>query len=211
MSDYDGLVFDLDGTLWDSTAACVKGWNIALDSLSVPKHVTEGDIRSIMGMTHEKIYEKLFPEVDLEQRKIIASQCYQSEIDVIREEGGTLFPGVAEGLERLGQRFPLFIVSNCKTSYLDTFLESSGMARLFKDCECYGNTGNSKAQNIADLVKRNGLEKPVYVGDTAGDESAARTAGVPYVHVNYGFGEPVNECWRVDSFKELTEFFLEEV
>ena len=48
-----------------------------------------------------------------------------------------------------------------------------------------------KAENIRLVVARNGLQHPVYVGDTKGDEEAAHAAGVPFVHAAYGFGRAV--------------------
>jgi phosphoglycolate phosphatase len=38
-------------------------------------------------------------------------------------------------------------------------------------------------------MARNGLKKAVYVGDTAGDEKAARDAGCSFIHAAYGFGQ----------------------
>ncbi len=206
----DGLIFDLDGTLWDSSASCAKGWNQALGNLGVSDRViTDKDIQGIMGLPMNEIFDKVFPEAEPEQREAIAHNCYEREIAVLQTEGGALFPGVAAGLKRLAACFPLFIVSNCMKDYLATFFAASGLQSLFKDTECYGATGKPKGHNIALLVKRNRLASPVYIGDTAGDHVAAKKAGVPYYHVNYGFGQPDSACLRFDGFPELTEFFLQ--
>jgi phosphoglycolate phosphatase len=205
----DALIFDLDGTLWDSSASCAKGWNQALGGLGVKDRViTDQDIQSIMGLPKDQIFEKAFPETPLEKRALIADACYEREIAVLRSEGGALFPGVDPGLKRLAARYPLFIVSNCAQDYLDTFFEASGLRSLFRDTECYGATGKPKGDNIALLVRRNELGSPVYIGDTAGDQIAAQRARVPYYHVDYGFGEPQAACLRFSDFEELTEFFL---
>lgn len=206
---FDGLIFDLDGTLWDSSAACAKGWNQALGGLKISNRViTDGDIKGIMGLPHEEIFRKVFPEAPEEQQSAIAEACYEREIAVLQKEGGALFAGVEAGLPQLKARYPLFIVSNCMPDYLETFLQASGLRALFTDVECYGSTGKPKAHNIALVVKRNGLKAPAYIGDTAGDHSAAKRAGVPYFHVNYGFGSPESACLRFDTFTDLTAFFL---
>jgi phosphoglycolate phosphatase len=207
---YDGLIFDLDGTLWDSSAACAKGWNQALGGLGVKDRViTDRDIQGIMGLPHEEIFRKVFPEASKDQQSAIGDACYERELAVLKSDGGALFPGVGAGLKKLAVRYPLFIVSNCMQDYLATFLGASGLAALFKDSECYGATGKPKGDNIASLVKRNRLESPAYIGDTAGDQIAAKRAGVPYFHVDYGFGEPQEACLRFRAFEDLTQFFLE--
>ncbi len=207
---FDSLIFDLDGTLWDSSASCAKGWNQALGDLGKSGRViTDGDIKGIMGLPKDQIFEKVFPDAKPHEREKIGDACYQKEIDVIRSEGGILFPGVEEGLEKLGARYPLFIVSNCDEYYLDAFFAASGLRRCFKDAECYGATGRPKGDNIRLVVERNGLKSAAYIGDTAGDQIAAGRAGVAYFHVEYGFGEPQSACLKFADFEELTEFFLE--
>lgn len=82
----------------------------------------------------------------------------------------------------------VFIVSNCQSGYIELFLKKTGLAPYVTDTECFGDTGMKKAENIRLVVARNGLQQPVYVGDTKGDEEAAHEAGVPFVHAAYGFG-----------------------
>src|SRR5204863_100821 len=85
-------------------------------------------------------------------------------------------------------RHPLFIVSNCQAGYVETFYRWSGLGPCFRDFECWGNTGRTKAENLAMLIARNGLRRTLLVGDTPGDQAAARECGVPFVYVDYGSG-----------------------
>ena len=71
-------------------------------------------------------------------------------------------------------------------------------------------TNLPKWDNLKLLVGRHSLGSPVYVGDTAGDEVAARRAGIPYLHMEYGFGYPDRESLSFDSFPALTGFLLED-
>jgi phosphoglycolate phosphatase len=105
------------------------------------------------------------------------------------------------------RRVPLFIVSNCQAGYIETFLRWS--AGPFIDFECWGNTGLPKADNLRRIIDRNGLRSPVLVGDTAGDQAAASACGVPFVYVDYGFGECREFERRFSSFEALTEWLLE--
>jgi phosphoglycolate phosphatase len=66
----------------------------------------------------------------------------------------------------------------------------------------------SKSANLAALIERNELRHPVLVGDTPGDEAAARACGVPFLYVDYGFGECEAADHRFSSFDHLTEWLL---
>ena len=48
-----------------------------------------------------------------------------------------------------------------------------------------------------------GLREAVYVGDTAGDEAAARFAGIPFIHTAYGFGKAVSPDAIIHEIREL--------
>ena len=97
----------------------------------------------------------------------------------------------------------MFIVSNCQSGYIELFLKKTGLAPYVTDTECFGDTGMKKAENIRLVVARNGLQQPVYVGDTKGDEEAAHAAGVPFVHAAYGFGRAVQPEAVIGTFSDL--------
>ena len=52
-----------------------------------------------------------------------------------------------------------------------------------------GLCGKPVLEHIFDLLKRNGITDAVYVGDTEGDEKAARYAKIPFIWAAYGFGK----------------------
>ena len=56
-----------------------------------------------------------------------------------------------------------------------------------------------------DLVELSGgsYESPVMVGDTSGDEKAARDCGIPFAFVEYGFGDAEAPDYRFATFCEL--------
>ena len=60
-----------------------------------------------------------------------------------------------------------------------------------------------KGENNKLIMKKNGVTKAVYVGDTAGDENSARVAEIPFVFASYGFGEAVAPDYTINSFDEL--------
>ena len=78
---------------------------------------------------------------------------------------------------------------NCQDGYVPAFLKAHDMGSYFKDIEMSGRTGKDKGHNIRLLMERNGVKNACYVGDTEGDEKAARFAGIPFIWAAYGFGK----------------------
>lgn len=205
----DAVVFDLDGTLWDSTATVARAWDAAVRRLHPRRPpVTQAAIAGVMGLAHADIARRIFPDLDPLERERVIAACYREEEARLRGQGGALYPGVAAGLEQLAGRVPLFIVSNCQAGYIETFLQWSGLGPRFRDHECHGRSGLGKRENLQALVGRQGLRRPLFVGDTASDEEAARGAGVPFVHAAYGFGMAERPLARCADFAAVVRFCL---
>ena len=48
--EFDGIIFDLDGTLWDSTAEVAKTWSTIISEYNINrKEVTVEDLKPCMG------------------------------------------------------------------------------------------------------------------------------------------------------------------
>jgi len=205
---FDSIIFDLDGTLWDSTETITKAWQTALDKAPYMSHeiMTRERVRSITGMTYDKIFEKLFPALSTEQRAEVQQLCSVAELDILHKQGGTLYPGLADTLTYLGEKYKLYIVSNCQSGYIELFLDLHHMHPHFLAHQCYGTKGNPKADNIRDIVTDHNLQNPVYVGDTTGDYDSATKAGVPFIFAAYGFGQVQSgQVATINNFHELKQ------
>jgi phosphoglycolate phosphatase len=200
----DALVFDLDGTLWDTCGTCADAWNRVVARLGIVRvPVTPDDVRAISGMPHHDGIRRAFPDLTAEQVRLIGDLTAEEDNRAVAEHGGLLYPGVREHVPRLAERVSLFIVSNCQRGYIETFRAWSGLDAHFVDHECWGNTGASKADNLRAIVARNRLSRPLFVGDTEGDRAAAEANSIPFVHVTYGFGTVARWDHRIDRFEEL--------
>lgn len=210
MRNLDSIIFDLDGTLWDTCASCAIGWNKVRARHAIPfREVTADDVRSVCGRPHDECLRTIFAGLPKSQLQLLIEGTVMEDNRVVAERGGDLYPGVLEGLQKLKERYRLFIVSNCQSGYIETFLKWSGTEAYFEDIECFGNTRFNKGQNILSVVRRNSLRAPVYIGDTTGDQSAAREAGVPFLYVRYGFGQVEVPAERsFGSFTELARSLL---
>ena len=199
------LLFDLDGTLWDSAPAVAESWNeVFRQEFPGLKPLTVDDIHSVMGMTMKEISLALYPDVDMPRRNEIFDICCRHEVEYLYDHCGTLFPDFRPVMEALkADGFELAVVSNCQEGYVKAFLVSSGASDLFIDYEEWERTGLTKGENIRLVMERNGYTKGVYIGDTKKDREAALQAGIPFIHAAYGFGRVESADGVISSLREL--------
>ena len=200
----DSIIFDLDGTLWDSTEGVSKTWSLVLNKYDYErKEVTVEDLHSCMGKQLDEIGKILFPKLSSEVRKNLMNECCTLENEYLGEHGGVLYAKVEETLKELSKKYKLFVVSNCQDGYIECFFKAHKLDKYFTDYECPGRTGLAKAENIKLVVERNNLKNPVYIGDTQGDANAANAANVPFIYAEYGFGEVEVFEDKIESFEDL--------
>lgn len=208
---YDSVIFDLDGTLWDSTPEVADAFNIVLKEKhpEVTDEVNADILKSLFGLPLDEIGVKLFKSVSEDHAKEVIKECCEYENEYLAKTGARLFEGLEETLKELHKQFKLFIVSNCQAGYIECFLGvNPSLKPYFIDFECPGNSGKLKADNIKLIVERNNLQNPVYVGDTQGDANACKTAGVPFIYARYGFGDVKEYDMAVDSLSELVPLLM---
>lgn len=204
--DKKGIIFDMDGTLWDSAEGVAKSWTrIVNREYDKERVITVEDIHGVMGKTMDKIAEELFPELPEGPRLELLGKCCDDENAYLREHGGVLYPGLEKTLAELQKDYHLYIVSNCQSGYIEAFLEHYGFGHYFEDMDCFGNNGLQKGENIRRLAERNGLTKAVYVGDIQGDYDATMEAGLTFIHAAYGFGTIAQETPVIRCFADLPE------
>lgn len=202
-----GIIFDMDGTLWDSSQQVAKSWDLALQKCKYEREpITKEDMQGVMGLTMDYIADILFANAKGEQKKEILQACCEVENEYLRQHGGELYPHVRQTMEQLREDgYKLYIVSNCQKGYIEAFLDYYKLWDMIEDRQCYGDNGLPKGENIRILYERNALEQAVYVGDIQGDCDAATHAGIGFIHARYGFGTIDHEVPSIDAFEKLPE------
>lgn len=199
------LIFDLDGTLWDSSVSVAESWNILIKrETGIDRGIKPEDIQRNMGKTMNQIADDLFGDLPEGERYALARKCEVFENGYIAEHGGDLFDGVRETLTELfDMGTKMTVVSNCQEGYIKAFLDSMDMSMFFIDYEEWGRTGLLKADNIRLVMERNGIDKAVYIGDIQKDSDAAHEAGIPCIAAAYGFGEISDAEGVIEKFSDL--------
>ena len=199
------LIFDIDGTLWDSRALVAKGYNAHLREAGHPElQVDVAFLTTVFGKTMDEIADIMMPTIPAPQRKELLMGCMRREHEALEQDPCHIaFPGVVETLEGLSKDYRLYIVSNSQCGYPELLMNKLNVAHLFRDHLCFGDTGTPKGQTIRLLMERNGIDSAVYIGDTQGDLEACRDAGLPFIYCAYGFGSPEHWDAKIDSFDQL--------
>ena len=201
-----GLIFDMDGTLWDSSENVAVSWTEKMHELGYNRpDITREDIMNVMGLTMDRIADKIFGDLPKDERMDILDKCCRYENEYLRKNGGVLYPDLEKTLLRLKEKYRLYIVSNCQKGYIEAFLDYFGFWKYFDDIECYGNNLKEKGDNIALLAKRNSLERAFYIGDIQGDYDATMKAGLEFIHAAYGFGKIEQTVPELMNFYEIPE------
>ncbi len=204
MTPKKGILFDLDGTMWDSAESVAKSYNIALKNLGYDMTLTAEDVKSVMGKTMYEIAHIFFDKLSEEKATSIMDYCTEVEGEYIAQYGGELYEHLEETLASLKQDgWFIACVSNCQSGYIEAFLDYTKLHKYFDDIECWGNTLKLKAHNIKITAQRNDVTDMVYVGDTMGDYEAACEAGAKFIHASYGFGKVPSGTPAIKSLDEL--------
>lgn len=204
-NNIEAVIFDLDGTMWDALDGIRMTWNQVV--ANHPEYrkdpISSEELEGCLGLPMTDIAVKLFPNTTAEQQQKLMDECCALENAYLSEHGGVLYPKLEETLTELKKNYKLFVVSNCQQGYIESFIKAHRLAGCFDDIECWGNNLLPKGENNKLIMKRNGVTKAVYVGDTAGDEESARVAGIPFIFAKYGFGEPKAPDYVLEEFAKL--------
>ena len=206
----DGIIFDVDGTVWDSTPIVEQAWNRALEESGYSVRVTAKRLQGLFGLPMDEIIADLLPDATPEEREEFAPLSYKYEHIYLSENGGIVYEGFGEMLKALKEAgYRLFVVSNCQAGYIELMLDKTGFGKYIEDHVCFGDNDKLKSENIRLIVERNNLKAPVYVGDTQMDANACIEANVPIVFASYGFGTVEKPDYVIDKPMDLATLYDE--
>ena len=202
---YESLILDIDGTLWDSRALVAEGYNIQLKEEGLAHLCVNAEIlKPLFGKVLEEIADVLFGSIPAQERYDLMARCMDREQKyMVLQPCDIGYPNVRETLEKLAERYRLFIVSNSERGYPELCMEKLGLTPYIEGHLCYGDTGTTKGQTIRTLIDRHTIGSCVYIGDTQGDYEATLEAGIPFIWASYGFGTPTGYDAKIEKIEDL--------
>ena len=185
------ILFDFDGTLYDTVEGIAKSAQYALEKLGISAGLDE--LRCFAGpplvdifmekfaLTHEQAWEAR----GLFQERYLPVGVYESRP----------FPGMTEFLAALRERGLTLAVATSKPQELcELLLGRAGMREFFsvvRGSRMDGNN-NAKSEIVERVIASLGADKAdcVLIGDTKYDVAGAHAAGIACIGVRYGFAAP---------------------
>jgi len=175
---YDGVVFDLDGTLVDSYGAITECFNHARTSLGEPA-VSPETVRRLVGHGLESLMEDAVGP----DRAARAVALFRQRYDIICTRRTTLLPGVARTLPALAASgLRLGVATNKPTRFAVRILSALGLMPPVRAVLGPGEGVPAKPspEMLLQVLAELGVspERALYVGDMGIDIETARRAGV---------------------------------
>ena len=203
--NYETLIFDIDGTLWDSRQLVAEGYNLQLKDEGLEHLCVDAEqLRPLFGKVLIDIADILFASIEAPERYALMKRCMDRENRYLQENECRIgYPNVKQTLEALAKRHRLFIVSNSEKGYPDLCMDKLGLRELISGYLCFGDTGTSKGQTILRLMKEHQISSCIYIGDTQGDLEACQEAGIPFIFAAYGLGQAESWDEKIEKIEDL--------
>ena len=140
---FESLIFDIDGTLWDSRALVAEGYNIQLKKEGLDHLcVTAEDLKPLFGKVMTEIADVILAPIPLPERYALMDRCMATENEYLHQNPCHIgYPGIRETMEILAKNHRLFIVSNSQCGYPELCIEKLGLTGLISGHLCFGDTG----------------------------------------------------------------------
>ena len=202
---YESLIFDIDGTLWDSRALVAEGYNLQLMQEGFQNlSISVDDLKPLFGKVLPEIADILFGDLPKEERMPLIRRCAATQDQYLKNNPCHVgYPQVVETLEELSSRYRLFIVSNSEQGYPELCMEKLGLTPFIQGHLCFGDTGTSKGKTIRTLMEKYNIKNAAYIGDTQGDYEATLEAKIPFIWASYGFGRPEGYTLKLEKISDL--------
>lgn len=188
---YQRILFDMDGTLIDSSPGIVAAMRYALSSAGFDS-VEEGVIRKAIGLPLLPMVRQLAPTADDETADQLAVlyREYFAETGVLE---ATVYGGVMELLDHLlAKGFQLHVVTSKPAPFVEKVCRAFGFEACFASVHApsLGFAPKRKAELIGELLKGYDLQPAtcLMIGDRAEDILSARENAIDALGVTYGFG-----------------------
>jgi len=185
------LLLDLDGTLIDSMPGIRASCLATLNALGhAPDPAT--DFRSLVGPPLPEVMRRLLRPYG-DDRIDLAVTAYRAHYAESGMYLATVYPGVAETLERLHRRGKRMLVATSKrTQFAAPIARRLGLAEWLDGV--YGTEPGGSLDHKADLIaallraERLAADSVVMIGDRSHDIAGARTNGVRAIGALWGYG-----------------------
>lgn len=207
------VIFDWDGTLFDSVGQIVASLQYAAQQFQQP--LTDEAAKSIIGLGLPEVMQILFPQVPHLQQDIL--QCYADHY-VANSKADAWFRGIAELLADLKQQgIQLAVATGKSRKGLDRVLTQTDSHHIFDITRAASET-RSKPDPLMlqEILLETGVpvQCALMVGDSSYDLEMAQNLKMSSIGVSYGVhAVDILQCYQpltiVDSVQDLHGYLRE--
>jgi HAD superfamily hydrolase (TIGR01509 family) len=190
MAELNGVIFDMDGLIFDTELLYYQATQIIADQMGIP--YTKEDYLAYVGVSDEEVWAAYHEWYDEDFGAETVERFIQSAFDqtvLLFEQGGAaLKPGVIELLRYLDQKgIPRVLASSNQRKVIDILLDSAELTEEFPQIVCFDDVARAKpdpeifekAQQLLGLPK----SQLVILEDSANGIHAAHAAGIPVIMI----------------------------
>ncbi len=208
------IIFDLDGTLVDSSIDIANAINYALEGAGTPG-VTVKQTISLIGEGITRLFEKIIENYGITADRDLIIARFLDHYSAHLVDNTTVYPGVKETLEAL-KGFRKAVISNKREELSQRVLDLLGIRKYFDLIVGSDTTAERKpspvpVQHVLSRLDIN-PDSAVIVGDSNLDIGAGKAAGISTIAVTYGY-RPRNMLKEadhiVDSIPEIIKIVKE--
>ena len=184
------LLFDLDGTLVDSSGTIGTCIQYALDRVGMAAD-SGPPVETLIGTSLLDIFCNSFGMV--EEQAELAIYHYREHFDRQAQNGTRVYPDILTVLSNLQKaKYELYIATVKPTSIAENVLRDMNLRNYFTAVAGSSMTHERRHKSgiIAHAMRQHALDpsRSMMIGDRAQDISGARDNGLLAVAVTYGFG-----------------------
>ncbi len=213
MNRYKCVIFDLDGTIIDSSSGIRKSIEETIKVLNFSQ-MDEAELESCIGPPIQDSFRRIYHlnEKDANDAAAVFREYYKEKYLYDAE----VYQGMKELLKQLRSHGILTMIATYKREdYTMKLLEKFDLLKLFDYVKGSDFEGKLKKADIINLCMEQSQcskNEIVMVGDTSHDSGAACEVGLDFIAVTYGFGFQANSNVKgaictVDSVQELSDYF----
>lgn len=119
----EGIIFDVDGTLWDPTEEVAYSWNQAIkEQTDMDRTLTAEQLKREFGKPLEEIIDDLFPELAQIEQESLADHLYKYENKWVETAPCIVYDQMAETVRELSKSISSLSSATASPAILKPFL-----------------------------------------------------------------------------------------